>query len=573
MAMELDNLNGSTAKDVGASLECGDSEAILPGLSQDGAFVFSDESWRKGLMGSLKLMLYAPLLCGLLIYFAVAAMGEDSEFVMPTLIGLAVVVTVIFFAVSYKATRVAEKYGDWSVQGFWYRRMIWLGFGLCIATLFLSFPVYIKPNYVNSSVFETDISHLRYFRMLMMMVLPVSGLVFLIGYFQLYRLIAVKMKKDRLAWWTKFGTRVLLIGMGLHVFNAVYTLAFGWWHVGVVEVVMWIFWMTVLPMCFLVCFHYLSLIHHSLDLGKVLREIDEEGDGVSAGVIGTEIACVGCGYNVKGLGFERSCPECGCENSRTISDEHFLFSRVGWRRGLARGLWLIPILPMVLVVLNLVMAMGVEFYDPNVYQDRFRVRLGSNIDFTPFVGFTRFHAGINYYVVCVFVFGITWLTGRREGKQRGLAVYGMWVCGAMCLYLLFLILFDARLFEGLNPRVKYLCVFGTLYLNFMSYRFAHFSKRMRRSKLAIAGRLPFILLVLSVLLFVYGLSINLFGQTLFAGQTINYKGFQAFGFVGSLAGMGASLLYLFLFSFFQILGIYDSINRGEVRARFLPKQS
>ena len=217
--------------------------------------------------------------------------------------------------------------------------------------------------------------------------------------------------------------------------------------------------------------------------------------------------------------------------------------------------------------------MYVDRSAPDWYKWNYTYDFGQNIRYNPFNGFNIFHAEINYYVFSVFMVGFTYLTSLSEGKKRVAFTYVLWGLLGICLYKLHVILFGVKIFEGVNPHVKYLCVFSVLYLNLISYRFVNFSKRMQRSKLAIAGRLPFFLLILSVLFFCYGLLINLFGATLVSNTVITYKEYQIFGLIGVLSVIGGGLVYFLIFSFFQILGMYDSINRGEVRRCFLPKVS
>ena len=205
----------------------------------------------------------------------------------------------------------------------------------------------------HGAFYDLGISTERYYAVLMMLILPFGELIFLMGYLQRYRLIASELEDIRFVKWSKIGLWVLWIGTGLHIVNTSYTLATGWWHEGLMSWVMVVYWLITLPLCFLICFHYLSLIQHSIDKGQILKQIEDDGDGVSMGVIGTEIACLACGYNVKGLRFDASCPECGCENIRTMSDENFLFSSANWRGKICAGLWLIAALPFLLVAMNL----------------------------------------------------------------------------------------------------------------------------------------------------------------------------------------------------------------------------
>ena len=119
---------------------CGifDSRTINACLG-DEQFLFSDVRWRRGLMHSLKLMLFAPLLCVLLVFCSMIAMGADKDFVMPTLIGLSLFVSLMLFYISYMATRRSHKTIVDGDDLRFYKKMIWTGFWICFCAVVLSF--------------------------------------------------------------------------------------------------------------------------------------------------------------------------------------------------------------------------------------------------------------------------------------------------------------------------------------------------------------------------------------------------------------------------------------------------
>ena len=55
----------------------------------------------------------------------------------------------------------------------------------------------------------------------------------------------------------------------------------------------------------------------------------------------TDVACVGCGYNLRGLEVSGKCPECGLDISRSLHGDQLVFSSVEYLGALCRGIRLI----------------------------------------------------------------------------------------------------------------------------------------------------------------------------------------------------------------------------------------
>lgn len=70
--------------------------------------------------------------------------------------------------------------------------------------------------------------------------------------------------------------------------------------------------------------------------GRVVRL---DGEGRIAG----DLACLRCGYNLRLLGREALCPECGVGVERTIRGDLLRYSDAAWLRGVADGLGIVVI--------------------------------------------------------------------------------------------------------------------------------------------------------------------------------------------------------------------------------------
>ena len=99
-----------------------------------------------------------------------------------------------------------------------------------------------------------------------------------------------------------------------------------------------------LCLCYVWVMRVYVLVGGELDGRSLL--VEQSGGSLMRGdseVIGIDLSCIGCGYNLKGTSKVAGCMECGVLVSESLSERNFIFSDKGWRKRLALGALLIPV--------------------------------------------------------------------------------------------------------------------------------------------------------------------------------------------------------------------------------------
>jgi len=93
----------------------------------------------------------------------------------------------------------------------------------------------------------------------------------------------------------------------------------------------------------------------SSELTSTSQAVPRDADGRLAG----DLACVQCGYNLRGLSPEGRCPECGCPVGRASWGTLLRYSDPDWVERLARGMrWVVGGIILTCLALALAGAMG-----------------------------------------------------------------------------------------------------------------------------------------------------------------------------------------------------------------------
>ncbi|MAE64038.1 MAG: hypothetical protein CMJ18_07160 [Phycisphaeraceae bacterium] len=81
-----------------------------------------------------------------------------------------------------------------------------------------------------------------------------------------------------------------------------------------------------------------------LKLASQWKHLDWRGE------ITCDVACRGCGYNLRGLGFDRGCPECGAPIAMSLRRRFEMWDEGSLGKRLAQGVIVVAIVVIILVL-------------------------------------------------------------------------------------------------------------------------------------------------------------------------------------------------------------------------------
>lgn len=539
--------------------ECGEQVRESCGGRQ---FIFSDEVWRRRMRRGLRFGMWLPLVMAIYIAFSIRHWfyGSVKDWLIFYGIGTGISLTYMGY-VNYCLLRGGKRLGG---DGFW-RGGMW-GSWVVMSSLMLGQYAYCCFLYDDPSLFTRWVIH-ESITMIELVVLPVTGLLYVFCFLKWFGKIAEGMNQRTVM---KCGRFLMWLSGFLLIMHSLFFIfpRLVNFELGILQITLLaMMWVGVLMGSYAILFEYWVLMGHSLDWGKVIKPAVDRGgkltleDNLGRACLPMSMRCdgVGCGYNLQGLPLDLDCPECGYAIKETISDGNYMFSDRLKRERLAIGLWILVGLPIALLALKVI----------------FWSTLSRWRDWTTFVQLNRVSAKsefISYQSVIVLGMGLaTWYLTRFEAKKK------MYFVGAVYLVVLFLPHYLPNLsYVRIDWRERWHPIYALLILPLSCYAilvlnlFEKIAGSLHRSKPKSIGLIVKILFILSGFGGLVGIidysTDGIIGH-LFAITEANTIGDMVTSF--SLIPLLLGMLYLYSQCLIYLIGIRESIGRGDVRRQFV----
>ena len=361
--------------DVAGSCGCEDVGGCVEDV--EGVGILEDEVYLKGIVRGLWLLFFLPLvyevvshLSAILGMFADRALGRSN--IEGKLIRTLILLALAFYV--FKVVVAITKRREGNAEGFEERvnrKRLWWAAGVFVLTRGIweinDFYPLNQFDFIGQK-FET---HAWSVALLFMAGVMYCG-------FEVLRRIATAANEKKIIKHARVTVWGILFVAALHL--ALNLLAsrrvIGW---DIVAQLMY----AVAPMAqffaYVMVMRYLILLRHLIDKGQVernlrLREVDRIqediicvgcgynlkglgskgdcpecgeaikgslGSNISEELAGIELECLECGYSLKGLAADSDCPECGNTVRRSLGEQNIIFDDTGYVRGLILGLWVL----------------------------------------------------------------------------------------------------------------------------------------------------------------------------------------------------------------------------------------
>ena len=89
---------------------------------------------------------------------------------------------------------------------------------------------------------------------------------------------------------------------------------------------------------------------------RILDPVDARLLDVATGMVGVDLTCITCMYNLRTLLFDAACPECGSPVAGSLQVEELRFCDAAWLRRIRKGLTIVVVSVLATILLMMVSA-------------------------------------------------------------------------------------------------------------------------------------------------------------------------------------------------------------------------